>query len=257
MVLGRKYRKYKWAGDLSQLGQLGTFSSGLVDAANPQDQFGYSRTAGLSGALKGAGSGAAIGSALLPGVGTLLGAGIGGIAGLINGGKQNDQAREQEQLYNQMMRRRSINDSNVRLQNYDTLGSNENNIYAKLGGKLKTNGYLATGGYINKISDDNSEVVGNSHEQGGVKLLGQGIELEGKETINESGSEPFAFSDALGFAAKHKKLARMMNKVEQRPYNPISANTLKVLKLKEEGLKMEQEQLKQALGLGTPISQYT
>ena len=178
----------------------------------------------------------------------------GGLLGT-QGRRQAREAQQRKLEEEQRLQIQSVNEGNMRLQNYDSFGSNENNIYAAFGGAMPINQHMTSGGSINKISKDNYQVSGNSHERGGVKLLGQGIELEGKETINNTG-EPFVFSEELGFARKHKPIARAIAKVEKKPYNAIAANTLKLLKQKEEQLKIDQEQLKNSLGIGTPISQY-
>ncbi len=163
--------------------------------------------------------------------------------------RQQEEALKAERLERARNFRGAQNLSNTRLQTFDTLGSNVNQIYAKYGGKLPISKSMTLGGNINKTSQDNYEVQGRDHEQGGVKLLGQGIELEDNETINTSGDEPYVFSEELGFASKHKKLTNQMAKIEKRPSNRISNNTLGLLKSKEERLKVDQESLKSLLGI--------
>jgi hypothetical protein len=139
--------------------------------------------------------------------------------------------------------------SNANLRNYDQNGSNLNNVYARYGGTLLPLKKFAIGGNLEELSENNVLVNGRSHEQGGVKFPESGVEMEGGETINNSGPVPFAFSEKLGFADKHRKIAKQMSKVESRPYNSISAATLKHLKGKEEQLKVDQEMLKQLMGI--------
>jgi len=224
--------------------QLGEISSNLFDAVTPTNQYGVksSFNAGTTGALKGAGTGAALGTALLPGIGTAVGAGVGAIAGAFGGKRQNDKARElqQDDLF---LRDQQINNlSSARLNQYDTLGSGQNQIYAKMGGKLPTK-YMS-GGKLKALSSESVEVEGNSHEEGGVHL-GNNVEVEGEETIKGD----FVYSDVLGFAKRHKPIARAIGKMEKKVPNNMTNSTIKFLKTKEELLKKEQEDLKEVLGL--------
>lgn len=143
--------------------------------------------------------------------------------------------------------------SNARVQGWDAQGSNENSLYhsAKYGGRTPITS-LAIGGHLNQLNSDSFEVEGNSHEQGGVKFPAANAELEG----GESGTGDFIFSEELGFAQKHKPIARAIGKIEQKPDNKIRRDTISLLKQKEEKLAQEQEMLKEMLGLGNPATQY-
>lgn len=166
-----------------------------------------------------------------------------GIAGKGLGQEQAEEFKRQRQS---KIDQQSLLEGAQKLNSFDTAGSNTNSIYAKYGGKISTK-YL-NGGSLTPLSSDSVEVEGNSHEQGGVKLSPE-IEVEGKETINDD----FVFSDELGFAARHKPIARAIGKMEKKVPNNITNNTINILKKKEEALKQEQEQVKQMLGL-TPIA---
>ncbi len=120
--------------------------------------------------------------------------------------------------------------SGTRLDGYDMFGTQT----AALGGKLT------------RLASDIYEVDGNKHSQGGVKLPEQGIELEGDETV----SGDYVFSDYLGFADRHKKIAKQLGKIEQKPLTRATRVSVEILRKKEEALKQEQEQVRSALGLG-------
>lgn len=130
------------------------------------------------------------------------------------------------------------------IQNYEHGGS----LHKKMQGGV-------IGGSLENLSQDNIEVEGQDHEQGGVKLPSMGVELEGGETINKD----FVFSEKLGFAQKHKPIAKAIGKIEKKPTDRFSENSLVRLKQREESLKDEQEQLKEELGIdndGKPMKKY-
>lgn len=138
--------------------------------------------------------------------------------------------------------------ANLTLSNYDTTGSNQNNIYAKFGGKVPLNKYMI-GGNLNTLANNRFEVNGRPHSEGGVKDPINGVELEGGET----GSGDYIFSKTLGFADKHRKLISQMGKIEKKS-DRISRQTLDFLKSKESSLKNQQEAVRSQLGLN--VSQY-
>jgi hypothetical protein len=104
-------------------------------------------------------------------------------------------------------------------------------------------------GNLSKLSSENAEVEGNSHANGGVKFPEAGVELEGGETINND----FVFSKELGFAQKHKPIAKSIGRLEQKPQTTIVKNTLARMKEQEEQLKVTQEQTKQLLGIDSDL----
>ncbi len=143
--------------------------------------------------------------------------------------------------------------TNQGVDNYNQVVANGYNIkgnegvnYYKNGGKLYSK--LANGGNLTPLSNENMEVKGRSHEEGGVKFPEAGVELEGGETINKD----FVFSDKLGsptYADRHKRIAKAMNSIEGKPKNNATKFSLNRLKEREEQLKVEQEQLKETLGI--------
>lgn len=194
----------------------------------PTDEFGGGKGSIGKGAATGALSGAAAGTAILPGIGTAVGAVIGGVAGAFTGKKKRDAATEAENAYKVLRARNNQNVSNSRLIGYDQYGTDE---YA-LGGELK------------RLSQGNYEVEGRGHEDGGVKFPEDGVELEGGETV----SDDYVFSDLLGFADKHKKIAKQLGKIEKKPLTRATRVSVEILRKKEAALREEQESLRAYLG---------
>jgi len=116
--------------------------------------------------------------------------------------------------------------------------SKSNTIYPK----------MAKGGVI-PTSSTTSQVVGPSHEEGGVKVPSEGVELEGGESV----AGDFVFSKELGFADIHNDLGKAMGKNERRPFTALNKNTAEAMKRKEGFLKIYQEQFKKDKGLPNEI----
>lgn len=116
----------------------------------------------------------------------------------------------------------------------------------KFGGKAEELAEAKTiGGKFSKLSNDSLQVEGKTHAEGGVKVPSEGVELEDGETVKGD----FVFSDKLGFADVHKKLARQIGKTEKLPDNDRKANTLARLEEQEKLLMKKQEETKAALGM--------
>lgn len=96
----------------------------------------------------------------------------------------------------------------------------------------------ASGGKIKSLSSDNTELVGRSHEQGGIHI--PGAELEDNETTKDN----FVFSDKLGFADIHKKLAKAKGIIEKKPVTHERVTAMRLLSDKENKLAEAQELLK-------------
>jgi hypothetical protein len=239
--------------DPSLYGTVGQFAGDTLDTVTPTNQYGVKSNGAAigSGALKGAGTGAAIGS-VIPGIGTAVGAVVGGVAGGVSGLLSNNKNKKLQQageLQNTLLNNQK---ASARLANYDTMGSNTNQIYAKYGGAVPIK--YVQGGDLKELSDDNEQIEGASHAQGGVKLSPE-VEVEGGETLNTSGNEPFVFSEKLGFAQLHKPIAKAIGLLEKKVSNNTTNNTIKLLKQKEEALKQQQEEFKKQLGL-KGVSEY-
>lgn len=247
----RKIRRYYDVGGQVKsplpYAQLGQFAGDTLDSVTPTNQYGVKSNGAAigSGALKGAGTGAAIGS-VVPVIGTAVGAVVGGVVGGVSGLVNNNKNKKLQQGADFQNAYLSNQKSAARLATYDTIGSNANQIYAKYGGAVPIK--YVQGGDLKELSNDNEQIEGASHAQGGVKLSPE-VEVEGGETLNTSGKEPFVFSEKLGFAQLHKPIARAIGKLEKKVSNNTTNNTIKLLKQKEEALKQQQEQFKQQLGL--------
>lgn len=238
------YKKYFTGGDLSQLLALAGTGANALDGGNE-----YGRQSTTTTTLKGAASGASLGTAIMPGIGTAAGAILGAGAGFLGGQKArkaeeatrfNQQLQQQQQQYNR---------SNAILASDPALvtGRPGEQFYAN-GGTLKNryyNAVKATGGNLKPLSNNSAEVQGPSHEQGGVDLPQFSSELEGNETIQDN----YVFSDRLGFAKQHKKLATAIGKIEKKPATPDRINSLKGLYKQIDTLRAQQEQIRQQYNL--------
>lgn len=259
MILKRAKGRYlyKFAEGGGILSTAANFLGDFVDSAtriDPNNPSAVQSEAGAigSGALKGAGQGAELGTAVLPGIGTAVGAVGGAIIGGISGLTGNQAERRAATAARAAREKGFLARSAATLANYDKYGSNNNQIYARFGGKAPIKYF--SGGELKPLSDDSVEVIGNSHEQGGVKIAPQ-VEVEGKETIKGD----FVYSDALPaddkgrtFAVVHKALAKTKGRLEERPNTTGRNNAMKLIESKEQMLQVKQEQLKKMLGL-TPI----
>jgi hypothetical protein len=140
---------------------------------------------------------------------------------------------------NQMDRSGAIISSNPAL----VTGNRGAEFYAS-GGFLKQayhNQMKAKGGSLSPMSRSSAEVVGPSHEQGGVDLPAFGSEVEGGETLQGD----YVFSKRLGFADQHRKLARSIGKIEKKPATPERINSLKALYQSVQALQEQQEAIRQ------------
>lgn len=143
--------------------------------------------------------------------------------------------------------------------NKPVIGTTGNMQTVKLavGGNL-TDRYLAAGGPMSNIANEDvtggtstplsstaAEFNGPSHEDGGIQVPNMGAEVEGKETTDGH----YVFSDRLGFAKLHKPLAKAIGKIEMKAISPERINSLKLMREKENQLKLSQEYTKHMLGL--------
>jgi len=123
-------------------------------------------------------------------------------------------------------------------------GALMNGYYAN-GGPLNVADQQTEGGTATQLNSSAAEFNGPSHEQGGIQIPGMQAEVEGKETTNGS----YVFSDRLGFAKLHKPIAKAIGNIEKKALSPERVNSIKLLKEKENQLKLSQEYTKQTLGL--------
>lgn len=229
MSLKKRYKRYAIGGGIDPISAVGMaqqFATGTIDALAPTNEFGHQGV--LASALRG---NAQLGT-------------IGGIMGYINARKQ-----QREDGYN-----RTRMDYDNRNQQYArsgaiisadpalVTGNRSEGFYAD-GGFLK-NSYYNTmktqGGSLTPLSKTSAEVNGPSHEQGGVDIPKYQSEVEGGETMQGD----YVFSKRLGFADLHKKLARSIGKIEQKPATPERITSLKKLYAGIETLKQQQEAIR-------------
>ncbi len=123
--------------------------------------------------------------------------------------------------------------------------------------------FMKNGGTVKDLSSNSVEFYGSSHENGGIKeptVKGTKLnnaEVEGGETAVKENNETFIFSKELGFADRHKTIARKIGKTERQlesNNNAQSRNTLLRLKGAEDNLKQEQEVMKTKLGIPSDLN---
>lgn len=242
MILKKKYyNRYPNGGDLNAY--LPMLAGTGVDLIQ-----GGRQTPGGS-AVKGAVSGASMGTSILPGWGTAAGAVLGAGAGFVMGKK--NQAQERNMKFNQELadHQSQLRRSSAIIGNNPALvtGQPGEEFYAS-GGFLKDRYYTnvkASGGQLDPMSSGSAEVKGPSHARGGVDLPQYNSEVEGGETIQDD----YVFSERLGFAQIHKKLATAIGKIEQKPATPDRINALKAMNTRVEQLKHAQEMIREQLNL--------
>lgn len=235
-----QFKKYDTGGDMgTAAGVVGS----LADSIGTPDQYGKKSLS--SNILGNAGKMAAMGSMFGP-VGTLVGAGVGIVKGVIDN-------HHQKTLADMMMGREKLA--------YSTMASSQANARISSDPSIVTGnlaaGYYATGGPLNisnqpiqggtatPMSSSSAEFQGPSHAQGGIQLPAAGAEVEGGETT----SGDYVFSKELGFAQAHKPIAKAIGRIEVKALSPERINALKLLKQKEQNLKLSQEYTKHILGL--------
>lgn len=241
--------------DPTSSGLLGIsrLASTALDAGVQPDAAGNKPVgvAAASGALKGAQMGAVLGP-----YGMAAGAVIGGAAGFIGGTKAKKAAAIAGQNAEMVRYNALRNQSRAALANDPELATGVAGAgYFAKGGYLSRN-YMARtmqaeGGSLTPMNEDSVEVNGPSHEEGGVQLPGSNAEVEGGETMTGN----FVFSERLGFAQEHKRLAKAMGVIESKgPMTPERVNSMKRLKEREQKLALSQEYLKHTMQhFGQPL----
>ncbi|RUP37506.1 MAG: hypothetical protein EKK63_14655 [Acinetobacter sp.] len=238
------------------MGSLGNMGGSIVDAGiqlgsaaivaqaqkkrNPNSNYtadGQNKT--VQGA-QGIATGWSIGNKIYPGIGGIVGAFAGGIYGAFKGNKMDKEAKLQRSLEGkEFIEKERLN---MQVNNGSTSG-NINSQYYAYGGPL-TKSLYSNKGQINQTSSNTAEVHGPSHEEGGVPV-GNNTELEGGESMTED----YVFSDRLGFASMHKKIAKAKGKIEQKAATPDRLNALKLLEKQEQQLIEAQEYIRSQYNL--------
>jgi hypothetical protein len=151
-------------------------------------------------------------------------------------GKSPAQRRAKEELQRKLDAQRvALEDQSIaNTYGYDFTGGENASIYR-------------SGGSLLPLNSDTVAVKGRSHEQGGVKIPEVGAEVEGNETIANN----YVFSDYLGFADRHKPIARQIGNIEKKPLNRERRVSLEILRKKEAALKDQQENVRAAIGADT------
>lgn len=201
------------------------------------------------GTARGISTGWSVGNSIYPGIGGIVGAFAGGIYGAVSGNKKDKQYKRDLGAANTQFKdaRRLEMESRAALMKEQSQGYGTQ-MYED-GGPLPAKGALASkylkahGGNLKQLSNSTVEVQGPSHGNGGVGLPQLGAEVEGKETI----SDGYVFSEELGFAKVHKKIAKATGIIEAKPATPERLNTLKLLKEKENKLALAQEYIRKTL----------
>lgn len=242
------------------VGTIAPLAAGVLDAIDGGNEYGRQKrgTTIAKGALNGAATGAALGP-----WGAAAGAVIGGVTGIISSGKE--KKAEEKMLYEKMLRDKKMEAEFSAAQiaaNPSLYQGYRNAEYFENGGSMRkkrrvedyaptelmeqvrANGY-ALGGSINPMSSDGTEVNGNTHAQGGVRIPGMGVELEDNETTKGD----YVFSSKLGFAQVHKPIMKAKGKIEAKPYTRDRANSIQLLNQREERLKGAQEYFKKTRGI--------
>lgn len=276
--LAANYQKYRYdaggqmdmsTGRVNSAMGIPMAASGVVDSIYQPDQYGAKPIGAsvASGALKGASMGASMGAVAGP-IGAGVGAAAGAIAGAAYGyfsGKAGN--RRAERMQSEMTRAR---DQQNGARSAAAISADPSLVYGHqfgsnyaMGGQIETAGgttltpgqrkgtrsrplaenYLsrftkADGGSLSPMSSDTVAINGPAHEQGGVDLPGSNAEVEGGETMKGD----FVFSDRLGFADEHKRLARAIGKVQDKGVmTPEKVNAIHRMQGREQTLALSQE----------------
>lgn len=227
-------------------------ATGLIDAMVPANDYG--RKPIVVGALSGAAKGAMLGSAAGP-----IGAGVGAVAGAAYGYFTGAAAKRKEVNANfaqaQTQQNWLQNRSRAVLAQQPELASGNVGAGYYAGGGMLSKNYLANtpteGGSLTPLNSDAVQVNGPSHEQGGVQLPDSNAEVEGNETMQDN----FVFSERLGFAQEHKRLASAIGKIEDKKVmTPERVTSVKRMNDRIQKLALSQEYLKHTMAhFGQPV----
>jgi len=220
--------------------------------------------------LSGAGTGAGIGSMILPGVGTLAGAAIGGlysgIKGLVGSRAAEKKVEKAEEEQDQRREDAFAKLRTERLKDKEVSGFDFGSDIARYGGLRYGHGGVKQlpGGIMKSIpGSDAVEFKGQSHEDGGI-MVDEQTEVEGGETMDKvtmarkgGVKKDYFFSDHLklngkSFAQRHKdilamgglqseidNLAKLQEKKAGRDASKVKAKDGGVRKFEEGGMSMK------------------
>ena len=163
--------------------------------------------------------------------GAAAGAVIGGTLGLITGSA--DKKREENmaaQASQMQLQQAGAQGAAFASQNPEEIFGRKYGSYFRTGGKL--NEFNGTGKQLNSTT---KELVGASHEEGGIDL-GNGNEAEGGETVTQQRDGTYVMTNLLGIADAHKKISKQIGKIEGKAMTPERVNSLKFLRNREQKL---------------------
>ena len=182
-----------------------------------------------------AAAGAQMGMAAGP-WGAAAGAVIGGALGLITGSadkrKEETMAAQSAQM---QLQQQQAQGAAFASQNPEEIYGRKYGSYFKMGGKLRM---YAEGGKLSssrQLNSTTTELVGPSHEEGGI-YLGNGNIAEGKETVTNQRDGTYVMTNLLGIADAHKKISKQIGKMENKAMTPERINSLKFLRNREQKL---------------------
>lgn len=242
-----------WGGIATGVANMGV---GVIDSVTKGDPLTGRKSIGSSigsGALQGA----ATGTQILPGWGTLIGAVVGAAAGWIGGGAKRRKARAAlaNEVNTGRMQERNYSAAQVAADPSLVEGYRNAGYYGANGGSMTNLARTGTsmssplahmymnGGRAKSLSYNNAELIGRSHNRGGIDIPVMNAEVEGGETTKGD----YVFSKRLGFADIHKPIAKAKGKIENKPATTERINSLKRLAGKENEMILAQEYLKSRL----------
>jgi len=196
---------------------------------------------------QGIATGWSVGNKIYPGIGGIIGAFAGGAYGVFKGKKQDKEAKKAWEGNNAMFRQKEQLAMQGQAYNqWSTQQGNPQTQMYKYGGSLPMKAY---GGSLRKTSSNSTEVHGPSHANGGVEVSQANAELEGGETILHEANQDYVFSEELGFAELHKKIAKSRGKIEKKPATFERLSSLRAISEKEQMLKEAQENIRSQYNL--------
>lgn len=257
--VGSTAKKGGGANAAAAIGGLASLGSSAIDIATMNDPEPSMGASVGKGALSGAATGAALGSAV-PVVGTAIGAAGGALVGATMGyfqGKGEREAFDKEKKLKQEALDKQRNEQSVAMsqkaladvsnRGFTTSGNTQSSFYGKNGGLLKSIKYLQ-GGELQPVSKNTQLAVGQSHENGGIKLDAKS-EIEGGETLVNKGDHTLVVSDNLvnplsgnTFAKDDLKLAKSLSKYEGKTSN-LAKNSVRQINAKREILHDIQQKM--------------
>lgn len=220
--LKKKYQKggalsTQWgpnAPGANAFGAAGAAGSSLVDAIDPQNEYGVQSTGGAlaSGALKGAGMGAALGP-----VGAIVGGVVGGTASLIGNKKAKEKQEEAETNKRNLDLAKSLQESSTILANYNNSGTGVSTF--KRGGNLysfQQSGQIPVeNGDLKPISGEAYEVKGDDANLTDDVGMGDAY-VDHNEVLKPDETGIKIFSDTLKPAGSKKTFAKVAKTLEKQ-----------------------------------------